>query len=234
MTISIRNENYYPKPRICSEKAISCSVCLDRKKGDCNIYDTLMNEEDKRIINFRLEQIVEEKDYITKDKLIEIAKNYKINLTDKLLADYKKIGLIEPSIMKSKASLGIEGRGTVGFYKKNTPEIVCVIKLLLKEGFNLSEISDYHQMFIQGVISHIAAYGLKDGLPDSDTEKYYRVMVYFLAIDAKIDFTKYNLSKMSFKFEYFYKESEPELRDIPSCKKVIYYDGFNCIGEATY
>lgn len=159
MTISIKNESYYPKLRTCSEKSNSCSVCLIRKKGDCEIYDMLINEGDKKIINFRLEQIVEGKDYITKDKLLEIAKNYKINLTDKLLSDYKKLGLIEPSIMKSKAKLGLIGRGTVGFYKQNTPEIIYAIQELMnKHKITLKDIKKYKDVIYEFKEDVLACY----------------------------------------------------------------------------
>lgn len=234
------NYSNYSKPKACTEKS---NCCLCPYRYSCNIEEAMFSEEDLKIINFRGNKMIKEaaemKDYITKDELIERAKTLEINTAsgsfNKLLADYKEAGLIEPSIMKSKASLGILGeRGTVGFYKKNTPEVIHIIKLLLKEGFSLSEISEYRQMFIQGVISHISAYGLKDGLCDSDTEKYFRVLVYFFAIEAKINLTKHNLSKMSFNFEYRYPGPEHYPTDPPIDITINYMENGQKLAEFTY
>lgn len=168
---------------------------------------------------------------ITKQEVFQILREkYLLYLSERSLQNYIDKGLIEPGIREGSKGM----RGTVSFYPETTPEMIYVIKLLLKQKIELSEIAEYRQMFIQRVMSHIAVYGLNYGLCDLETERYYRVLVYFLAIEAKIDFTKHDLSKMSFNFEYYYKEPEPYITDPPAYMKVIYTDGGEVIGEATY
>ena len=81
---------------------------------------------------------MEKKGYITKGKLLEIVENYDIRLTDKMISDYKKIGLIEPSIMENKARVGIEGKGNVGFYKVDTWKIIYTIQGMLNLGIGIT------------------------------------------------------------------------------------------------
>lgn len=146
--IKLMKNNYsnYSKPKSCSEKSV-CWLCSYWKNNICKISDVNYTDEDLKIINFggkeMLKELAEKEDYITKDELIKISKTYGINREpsrfDKVLASYKKIGLIEPSIMKSKASLGILGeRGTVGFYRKNTPKILYTVQSLQSLGIRLT------------------------------------------------------------------------------------------------
>ncbi|MBA7583991.1 hypothetical protein ES708_25943 [subsurface metagenome] len=76
---------------------------------------------------------MEKKGFITKDKLIKIAKINGIKATDRLLNWYKNLKLIEPS--KRKRFPGIPG--TVSFYKNDTLKLLYVIKNLKETGYRL-------------------------------------------------------------------------------------------------
>lgn len=174
---------------------------------------------------------------ISTNEVIEILlKKYNLKVDRAVLRRYANLGLIEGK----KISRG-KGKGVQLYYQEAVLEKVFVIKQLLKENLKLEEISEYYQMFIQGVVSHIAVYGLQNDsinkseyvLLDSNMEKYYRVMVYFLAIKAKIDFTKHNLSKMRFEFAFTHKPGD-YVTTPPSSKKIIYKDGDETVGETTY
>ena len=133
MKISIVNRNYYPRKRVCTEKSI-CGRCLIWKRGDCyGYFSRIITDEDLKIIISKVGEIVKEKGYITKDELREIAKNYEIKLTDRLLNHYCGLGLIEHSIMKRVSGIP----GTVSLWKEDTPKILYVIQNLKSEGYKL-------------------------------------------------------------------------------------------------
>lgn len=133
MKISILNKNYYPKQRVCTENGI-CGFCTIWKKGDCyGNFSRIITDDDLKKIIDKLGEIVKKKGYITKDELREIAKNYEIKLTDRLLNHYCKLGLIEHSIMKRLAGFP----GTVSFWKEDTPKILYVIRSLKECGYKI-------------------------------------------------------------------------------------------------
>ena len=133
MKISILNKNYYPKQRVCTEKGM-CGTCPTWKKGYCyGFFSIIITDEDlKKIIN-KVGEIVKKKGYITKDELKEIAKNYELKLTDRLLNHYCELGLIEHSIMKRLPGIP----GTVSFWKEDTPKILYVIQNLKNKGYKI-------------------------------------------------------------------------------------------------
>ena len=133
MKISILNKNYYPKQRVCTEKGM-CGTCPTWKKGYCyGFFSRIITDEDlKKIIN-KVGEIVKKKGYITKDELKEIAKNYELKLTDRLLNHYCELGLIEHSIMKRLPGIP----GTVSIWKEDTPKILYVIQNLKKKGYKI-------------------------------------------------------------------------------------------------
>lgn len=133
MIISIKNKSYYPKQKTCTEKGI-CGICGYWKNNKCNGYFAkIITEEDLRIIKLKWRQILGDKGYITKNKLLEIAEEYGIRITDRLLNWYHTIGLIEPGIKKR-----IPGEpGTVSFYRDDTPKIIYVIQELKESGFKI-------------------------------------------------------------------------------------------------
>ena len=133
MKISIKNKNYYPKQRVCTEKGI-CGTCPVWKKGDCyGYFSRIITDDDLKIIIPKLGEIVKKESYITKDELREIAKDYEIKLTDRLLNHYYKLGLIEHSIMKRLKGIP----GTVSFWKEDTPKILYVIQNLKEKGYKI-------------------------------------------------------------------------------------------------
>jgi len=75
------------------------------------------------------------KNYITKDKLRKLAKEYKLKKpTNRLLYHYCDLGLIEKS--KIKRIKGKQG-GTISFWKADTPKLLFVIQNLKKLGIRL-------------------------------------------------------------------------------------------------
>jgi len=133
MSKSIFNKNYYLKDKACTENSI-CGICLKWKNGICNGYfSRIITHEDLKKILSKLREIVKEKGYITKDELREIAKNYGIKLTDRLLNHYCELGLIEHSIKKKLPGVP----GTVSFWKEVTPKILYVIQDLKSEGYKI-------------------------------------------------------------------------------------------------
>jgi len=133
MKISILNKNYYPKRRVCTKNGI-CGTCLEWKKGDCyGYFSRIITDEDLKIIIPKWREIVKKEGYVTKDELKEFAKNYEIKLTDRLLNHYSNLGLIEKSIMKRLTGI----KGTVSFWREDTPKLLYVIQNLKKLGYRL-------------------------------------------------------------------------------------------------
>ena len=130
------NYSNYSKPRSCTEKKSICWLCSYYKNGKCSPAE-FINDDDKKIIQLKWREIMNENNLITKDKLREIAKNYGLKLTDRLLAHYKDLGLIELSIMKNKLKLGLDTPGTIGLYKADTPKLLYTIQNLKKLGIRL-------------------------------------------------------------------------------------------------
>jgi len=111
-----------------------CGICPTWKKGDCHgFFSRIITDEDLKVIISKWGEIVKKRGYIKKDELREIAKNYEIKLTDRLLNHYCELGLIEHSIMKRLRGIP----GTVSLWKEDTPKILYVIKNLKEKGHKL-------------------------------------------------------------------------------------------------
>ncbi len=121
------------KQKSCTDKSL-CGICNLWKYGYClGYFSRLLTEKDLKIILPKWRELVEKKGFITKDKLIKIAKINGIKATDRLLNWYKNLKLIEPS--KRKRFPGIPG--TVSFYKSDTLKLLYVIKNLKETGYRL-------------------------------------------------------------------------------------------------
>lgn len=132
--MSILDKNYYPKQKACTEKSL-CGICNLWKYGYCKgFFSKIITEKDLQIILPKWRELVEKKGFITKDKLIKIAKINGIKATDRLLNWYKNLKLIEPS--NKRRLPGIPG--TVSFYRDDTLKLLYIIQNLKETGYRLT------------------------------------------------------------------------------------------------
>ena len=152
----LRNNLYYNKPKGCRG---FCGTCPDYRNPcpgylktiydnggniiyqfplytDYEYYDNEYLKEKKLGYRYNTEDILEdffktmeEKEYIKKNEVFEILKSkYNLNISERNLRFYVLKEIISPPIVERVPGLS----GSVSLYKKSTPEIIFLVKWLLK------------------------------------------------------------------------------------------------------
>jgi len=126
---------------------------------------------------------------------------YKLDVSRELVFKYSKLGFITPEV-KREPQPGFRGLGVQTWWAQNAVEKIFVVNELRKQNFKLPEIAKYYEMFTKGYLK------LTDEL---EMAKYYRVVKYFLAAEAGINFNEHDILKLRFNLI----AGEPEIDSEP-------------------